>query len=271
MLHTDHITYTLNGRDLLRDVTLTLGAGDLIGLIGPNGAGKSTLLRIVAGLLKPTRGMVTVCGQPMHKFRPRDLARWIALVPQSAAFEAAFTAREVVLMGRNPYLSRWQVEGRRDREIVGEALIATDTAHLADRLITTLSGGERQRVFLARALAQQPDMLLLDEPTTHLDVRHQLDLLTLVRRLAKERNIGVLVALHELPLAARFCDDLILLHDGQIAATGAPEAVLSRENLATVFQIDAAPYRDPIHETLQFSVNLPEESIESETVWREKV
>jgi ABC-type cobalamin/Fe3+-siderophores transport system ATPase subunit len=154
---------------------------------------------------------------------------------------------------------------------VGEALIATDTAHLADRLITTLSGGERQRVFLARALAQQPDMLLLDEPTTHLDVRHQLDLLTLVRRLAKERNIGVLVALHELPLAARFCDDLILLHDGQIAATGAPEAVLSRENLATVFQIDAAPYRDPIHETLQFSVNLPEESIESETVWREKV
>lgn len=267
MLHTENITYTLNGRDLLRDVSINLNAGEIIGLIGPNGAGKSTLLRVTAGLLKPTRGKVTLCGEPMTKFKPRDLARWIALVPQSTAFDAAFTVREVVLMGRNPYLSRFQVEGKKDREIVESVLVATDTQHLADRLITTLSGGERQRVFLARALAQEPDILLLDEPTTHLDVRHQLELLALVQRLTRERNLGVLIALHELPLAARFCDHLILLQHGKIAATGSSDEVLSRENLANVFQIDATPYRDPYHNYLQLSVELPEDDA---IKWREK-
>lgn len=265
MLSTENITYTLNGRDLLHDVSLTLNAGEIIGLIGPNGAGKSTLLRVAAGLLKPSRGKVVVCGQPMNSIKRRDLARWIAFVPQSTAFDAAFTVREVVLMGRNPYLSRFQVEGKKDREIVQSALVVTDTDHLADRLITTLSGGERQRVFLARALAQEPDILLLDEPTTHLDIRHQLELLTLVRRLVQERNLGVMIALHELPLAARYCDQLTLLHDGQIAAQGTPDTVLSRENLASAFEIDATPYRDPYQDHLQFSIELLEEQL-----WREK-
>jgi iron complex transport system ATP-binding protein len=267
MLQTDHITYTVNGRNLLHEVSLTLNAGEIVGLIGPNGAGKSTLLRVAAGLLRPTKGRVTLCGEPMARFKPRDVARWIALVSQSSNFEAAFTVREVVLMGRNPYLSRFQIEGTRDREIVQAALVATDTAYLADRLITTLSGGERQRVFLARALAQEPDILLLDEPTTHLDIRHQLDLLTLVGRLARERNLGVLIALHELPLAARYCERLILLHNGEIAAQGTPEAVLSRENLATVFQIAALPYRDPYRDHLQLSVELPEKE---PILWHEK-
>ena len=224
-------------------------------MIGPNGAGKSSLLRALCGLLPITSGSIILNGWPLSSFSPRDIARQVALLPQSATFDAAFTAREVTLMGRNPYLGRFEVETDHDRQLVSEALAATDVTAFADRLITTLSGGERQRVFLARALAQAPQILLLDEPISNLDIRHQFELLTLTRRLAADRSLGVLVAIHDLPLAARFCDRLLLLDQGVVVADGSPAEVLTSENLARTFQIAAQVYRDPFTGSLTLSIS----------------
>ncbi len=261
LLSASHVSYRSGGRDLLRDVSLALSGGEVVGLIGPNGAGKSTLIKVLAGLWRATDGDVSLCGRSIARYPRREIARLIAQVAQSNLLDAAFTARDVALMGRNPYLSRFAVESAQDRQIADDALRATDTLALADRVITTLSGGERQRVFLARALAQQPSILLLDEPTSNLDVRHQLEILALARELAQERGIGVLVAVHELSLAARFCDRLILLCEGAIIAEGTPAAVLTAENLARAFQIDAQPYSDPFTHDLRLSIAVPDRMI----------
>lgn len=255
MLEASHLTCRAGGRDVLRDVSLTLRRGEVLGVIGPNGAGKSTLLKALCGLWPIGSGTITLNRRHINNYRPRQIAQQIALLPQAAVFEAAFTVREVVLMGRNPYLGRFEVETTADREIAGEALRTTDTLAFADRLITSLSGGERQRVFLARALAQTPAVLLLDEPIANLDVRHQLDLLALTSRLARERELAVMVALHDLSLAARFCDRLMLLDHGEILAEGLPADVLTPANLARAFQIAAQVYADPFTGDLKLSVD----------------
>jgi iron complex transport system ATP-binding protein len=241
---------------VVRDVSLRLQRGEVLGVIGPNGAGKSTLLRAVCGVWPVSSGAVMLNGQPLGHYRLRQIAQHIAWLPQAAAFEAAFTVREVVLMGRNPYLGRFEVESAADRQIADDALQATDTLSFADRLITTLSGGERQRVFLARALAQTPSILLLDEPTASLDVRHQLDLLALTSRLARERELAVMVALHDLSLAAQFCDRLMLLSQGEILAEGSPPEVLTPANLSRAFQIAAQVYADPYTGALKLSIDV---------------
>lgn len=254
MLEATQLTCRAGGRSVVRDVSLSLQRGEVLGIVGPNGAGKSTLLKALCGLWPIASGMVTLDEQPLSHYRSRQVAQHIAILPQAAAFEAAFTVREVVLMGRNPYLGRFEVESAADRQIADDALRATDTFIFADRLITTLSGGERQRVFLARALAQTPSVLLLDEPITSLDVRHQLDLLMLMRRLAHDRELAVMVALHDLSLAAHFCDRLILLHQGEIIAEGPPADVLTPPNLARAFQIAAQVYADPFTGDLKLSI-----------------
>ena len=256
MLEATHLTCRAGGRDVLRDVSLALRPGEVLGVIGPNGAGKSTLLKALCGLWPVSGGEITLDRQPLARLQPRQIARQIAFLQQAAAFEAAFTVREVVLMGRNPYLSRFEVESAADRQIAEDALRATDTLAFTNRLITTLSGGERQRVFLARALAQTPSVLLLDEPITSLDVRHQIDFLTLTGQLARERQLAVMVALHDLSLAAHFCDRLILLSQGEIVAEGQPADVLTSANLARVFQIAAQVYADPFTGDLKLSINL---------------
>ncbi len=254
LLTAAHVGYQLNRRELLHDVSLSLHGGEVVGLIGPNGAGKSTLLKVLSGLWSGASSKIDLCGKPLAGYRPREIARMVAMVAQSATLDAAFTVRDVVLMGRNPYLSRFQVEGVLDRQIAEESMRATDTLSLAERAINTLSGGERQRVFLARALAQQPSILLLDEPTSNLDVRHQLDILTLARNLSRERGIGVLIAIHELSLAARFCDRLALLYHGQIVAEGDPVVVLTPDNLSRVFGVLAQTYYDPYTHDLKLSI-----------------
>ncbi len=254
LLQADHVSYRIGARTVLDRVSLTLHPGEVVGLIGPNGAGKSTLLKVLSGLWPGGTGHITLCGTPLKKYRAREIARQIAQVAQSATLDAAFSVRDVVLMGRNPYLGRFEIEGARDRQIADDALRATDTLDLAERAINTLSGGERQRVFLARALAQEPSILLLDEPTSNLDVRHQLDILTLARTLAHERGLGVLIAIYELSLAARFCDRLLLLVNGSVIAEGSPPSVLTPEHLARAFHIDAQPYYDPFTHDLKLSI-----------------
>lgn len=245
LLQADQIHYTVNRATLLDDVSCALRPGEFVGLIGPNGAGKSTLLKVIGGLLRDGRGAVTLLGQPLRDYRPREIARLVAFVPQSTRLDFSFTAREVVLMGRSPHLKRFEMESEADRDIALRALAAANATHLADRLVNTLSGGEQQRIVLARALAQQPKILLLDEPTSNLDVKHQLDVLTLARRQAHAHGLGVIAAIHDLALAARFCDRLLLLHEGRLVADDVPEAVLLPDRLAEVFGIRAQLYRDP--------------------------
>ena len=254
LLSADGVGVRIGQQDLLHDVSFCLHPGEVIGLIGPNGAGKSTLIKVISGLWRATSGRVDLCGQPLQRHSPRDIARLIGQVGQSAVLEAPFTVRDVVLMGRNPHLGRFQIETPRDRQIADEAMRLTEVLPVAERVITALSGGERQRVFLARALAQQPLILLLDEPTSNLDIRHQIEILGLVQTLAHERDLGVLIAIHDLSLAAQFCDRLILLHEGAVIMDAAPEAVLASDRLASAFGVEIRPYRDPFTNDLKLSI-----------------
>lgn len=232
------VSFAAGGRLLVDGVSLTLAPGRLVGLVGPNGAGKSTLLRLLNGLLAPAAGSVWLAGADLARLTPAQVARQVARVPQALPGDLDFTALEMVLMGRYAHTPGGR-EGPADAAAARAALAATGTAHLAERPYGTLSGGERQRVAVARALAQAPRFLLLDEPTAALDLRHQLAVLAAVRRLT-DRGVAALAALHDLSLAARFCDELLLLHAGRAVAAGPPAAVLRPELLRRVYGVEAA-------------------------------
>ncbi len=239
------LTFAYNGFPVLEKVSLDLQPGRLVGVIGPNGAGKSTLVRLLSGVLTPGSGQVTLDGRPLAAWKRRQVARRLAVVPQSPNLPEMFTVAEVVLLGRTPYLGLLGNESAHDREIARRAMERTQSWHLAHRLIGTLSGGERQRVVVARALAQQPSVLLLDEPTTHMDVNHQLGLIVLVRQLAAEDNLAVLAILHDLNLASLYCDELILLAGGRIVAHGGPREVLTHDRISAAYRADVLVLSHP--------------------------
>ncbi len=243
-LAVDGVSYAVGAAKLLQAVSLEVRRGSLLGLIGPNGAGKSTLLRCISQLLSPTAGQVALDGADLRGRSPREIARRIALLPQSTTVNFAFTCLEVVLMGRNPHLGRFQAEGAGDRALARQHLADTGAAEFVTRLITEVSAGERQRVLLARALTQQPRLLLLDEPTAGLDVQHQLQVFGLIRGLVSQGLTAVAVV-HDLNLAARYCERLVLLHRGRVAARGTVAEVLTPANLARVFNVEARVEHDP--------------------------
>jgi iron-chelate-transporting ATPase len=222
-------------RAVLRSVSLSLAAGEVVALLGPNGSGKSTLLRCLLGQLPAAGGTVAWDGKPARDWRPRDLARRVAYLPQAPAWDAGQSVRAAVALGRAPYWGAFGVESARDAAVVGEAAAALGLADLLDRRMDELSGGQRQRVLLGRCLAQEPAALLLDEPNTYLDLRHQVELATLLRRLAGERGIGVLMASHDLNLAGAFADRLVLLDGGAVAADGPVADVLRPDLLERVY------------------------------------
>lgn len=234
---------------ILREVSLEMSPGEVFAVVGPNGVGKTTLLRAAGGVLKPQRGRIELDGSPVHDLPPPDRARRIAYVPQALDLPAAFTAREVVLMGRTAYLGWFGREGERDLRIAAQAMARTRTEDLADRILGELSGGERQRVLVARALAQTPSVLLLDEPTAHLDLRHQEQVLELVRILAVENNLTVVLSLHDLNLVGRFSDRVGLLSDGLVRRIGLPEEVLTPDALKEAYGIEIHVTPHPIHGT----------------------
>ena len=231
--------YDYDGRPILDSVTWDLRKGEILGVLGPNGCGKTTMLRNLNRNLSPKRGCVVLDGTDLEDMAKRDIARHIAAVPQSNEIRFAFTVREMVAMGRMPFQEAFRGNSSEDERIVDEAMELTGITHMSDRLINTMSGGERQRVIIARALAQQPEILLMDEPTLHLDINMQFEVLDLVSRLSRDRGLTVVIVSHDLPMVARYCDRIILIHDRTVWAEGRPEDVLTPDNMRTVFNVDA--------------------------------
>lgn len=244
-LECNNLGFAYGKKPIIGGVNLRFNKGEFVGLIGPNGAGKSTLLNLLTGLLKPTSGHVNLVGQPLKQYKQRDIARHISLVPQDVSIDYAFTVREIVAMGRNPHLGAFQPETQRDRELIDLAMSKTDLSQMTTRSVNQLSGGERQRVFIARAIAQEAPILLMDEPTASLDLCHQLEVLSLVKALTESGHLAI-AAIHDLALASRFCDRLVLLAEGKIVSQGSPAEVLTKENLYRYFSIEAEvePYGD---------------------------
>jgi iron complex transport system ATP-binding protein len=231
------VSAAAGSRPILHGVTLALHAGEVLTLAGPNGAGKTTLFRVASRVLRPSQGSVSLLGRPLDAFSRRELARVLAVVPQDAAIAFPFRVGEVVLMGRSPHLGTLGFETRADLERAREAMARVGIAELADRSVLELSGGERQLVLLARALAQDPRVLLLDEPTAHLDLRHRVRVAALVRELAREGRSALVVS-HDLGLAARSGDRIALLRRGELLALGTPREVLTPAHLRATFEVE---------------------------------
>ena len=238
------VSVDLDGRPVLRGLDLVVPGGARLGLIGPNGSGKTTLLRTVAGLV-PHRGELRVGDAPPGSLSRRELARRIALVPQNPAVPAGTTVADYVLLGRTPYIPYLGTESRRDLAIVAQVLDQLDLAAFADRRLDSLSGGERQRAVLARALAQQAPVLLLDEPTTGLDVGHQQQVLELVDELRESLDLTVVSAMHDLTLAGQFADQLVLLDGGRVAAVGPVREVLTEQVIGRHYHASVRVLEEP--------------------------
>ncbi len=233
------------GRPLFAGLDLAIHPGERVAVLGPNGSGKTTLVRLACGFLRPERGEVRLEGTPVGRLPGRARARLIGTVPQESSLAFDFRVREVVALGRTPYLGWFGLERAADREAIQQAMEAAGVAELAERRFFSLSGGERQRVVLARVLAQQPRVLLLDEPTAHLDLAYRLRLYELVVRLNQERGLTVVVVTHDLDLAARHCERVALLRDGKLYADGPTAEVLTPRNVGEVYGVEARIATDP--------------------------
>jgi iron complex transport system ATP-binding protein len=237
-----NLTLAYGRNEVVRDISFTLEPGHMTGLVGPNGCGKSTIIKAISRVMAPVLGNITFNGRDVSHIQHMELARMVGVVPQIPLLPSNFTAFEVVLMGRNPHLGLFQYEGASDMEIARRAMEQTRTGHLASRRIGDLSGGEIQSVVIARVLAQQTESILLDEPTSNLDIGRQIEVLDLMRQMCRDQGLTVGVALHDLNLAVQYCDRLILLHDGVIKAEGTPAQVVTQENISEVYGLGSAVY-----------------------------
>lgn len=241
-LNAEHISVSLTGADIVKDISIRVENKQFVGIIGPNGCGKSTLLKSIYKVIKPQKGTVFLGDKDVLKSSARIVSKEMGVVGQFNDLSFDFTVREMVMMGRTPHKQLMEADNTQDYKIVADALERVDLTEYANRSYLTLSGGEKQRVILARAIAQEPKFLVLDEPTNHLDIKYQIQILTVVKSL----NIGVLAALHDLPMAAVYCDVLYVIKDGSIIASGSPKDVLSKELIRQVYEIDCELYTNPI-------------------------
>jgi iron complex transport system ATP-binding protein len=239
LLNVDGIECRYGSVKVLEDVSLSVKGGDFVGILGPNGSGKTTLLKSISRTLKPHKGTILLNKTDIYSLKSVDVAKQMAVVPQETSIGFNFSALDIVLMGRNPHMKRFQMESEKDITVARKVMNLTNIWHLAERPINELSGGEKQRVIIARALAQEPKILLLDEPLTHLDIMNQLEIMDLVKDLCVKEKLVVLAVFHDLNLAARYCDSAIMLKDSKIFAAGGLAEVLTSENIKNVFHVDA--------------------------------
>jgi iron complex transport system ATP-binding protein len=246
MIEVDSIFFRYHQDWVLQDVSFQVRKGEFVGVIGPNGSGKTTLLKILYRLLSPQQGEVFFDRLSLEKMSRGEIAKKIAVVAQETYPAFPFRTIEMVLMGRSPYLGHLMFESPKDLEIAKKAMEWTETLPISQRPIDELSGGERKRVYIARALAQEPEMILLDEPTSNLDIHHQVEFLDLVLSLNREKGLTILMASHDLNLASEYCDRLIFLQNGKIYKMGSPEEVMTRENIEKVYGCEVWVDRNPV-------------------------
>jgi iron complex transport system ATP-binding protein len=236
ILKLNNTGYRYGDKWAVKNVSMDISPGDVVGVLGPNGSGKSTLLRLMDGLIKAEEGEIFLEGESLAGMRRSQVARGVAMVSQESYFQFSFSVLQVVLMGRFPHLRRFRFEGQRDMEVAQEALKITDTLAFADRDIHALSGGERQRVMIARALAQEPVVLLLDEPTSFMDLKYKREIFRLIKSLSRERKLAVVVVSHDIGQAAQFCNRLVILKQGRVYRVGTPEEVITEQTMEEVFE-----------------------------------
>jgi iron complex transport system ATP-binding protein len=240
----ENIRFAYDGVEVLKGIDISIGKGKILGLLGANGAGKSTLLKILCGILNLKSGRVFYKSGEIRKIDKRELAKKIAYVPQNSTFGFPFTVAEVVLMGRAPYIGRFEFEREGDLKAAFNAMETVGVAHLQDRLVTEISGGEKQLTSLARALAQEPEIMILDEPATFLDIKHKTEVMKLLNRLKEERNISVIAATHDIFSALFYFDRIIMLKDGRVFAEGITEEMLKEETITAVYGIEVSVRRE---------------------------
>lgn len=231
---------------IIKDLSLKIRRGDFLGIIGPNGSGKSTLLRLMSKVLRPFSGQILLEENDIALLNLKEFCRKAAFVPQDTLINFSFSTWEIVLMGRIPHLGRLQFESHKDYSVAQNALSLTDTVYLKERQIDELSAGERQRVIIAKALTQEPILLFLDEPTSHLDIGHQIQILDLLKRLNRQNNLTIVIVLHDLNLAAEYCSRIVLLNEGSIFKEGSPQQVLTYQNIEKVYKTLVIVKENPI-------------------------
>ncbi len=232
------LNFKYETEDVLKYINLEVPKGSFVSILGPNGSGKTTLLKNICNLLEPYEGVIVVGEQPVEGYKSRELAKKMAVVHQSVSTDFDFNVEDVVLMGRFPYIGRFQSERTSDMDIAKASMQQTATYHLRSKSIKSISGGERQRVMIARALTQEPQILLLDEPISHLDIKYQLEILKLCRSLNKTENLTILTTLHDINLANRFSDFIVLMNHGEIVEMGAPSEVMTKDNIKRVYEVE---------------------------------
>jgi cobalamin transport system ATP-binding protein len=246
-LEMQNVTLGYSHHTVMEGITLKASPGQLVGLIGPNGSGKSTIIKALSHLIRPSSGKIIVGNREIGSIPRRELARMVGVVPQLPLLPSTFTAFEIVLMGRNPHLGLFQTESRHDWDLARQAMEKTGTVRLANRHVNELSGGEIQCILIARVLVQETMAILLDEPTANLDIGRQTEILDLIKRLCRENNLTVLAALHDLNLAAQYCDHLLLIDQRHIHAQGKPAEVITETNIKQVYGAENCVFTHPVN------------------------
>ncbi len=238
IINCSNLGFSYNGTDVLNGINLSIDPGKMVGILGANGAGKSTLLKILCGVLKPKRGEALFNDKALSKMDRREIAKGIAYIPQDPMFAFPFTVNEVVLMGRAPYIGRFEFEREQDKEVAKRAMETVGIIHLKDRLISEVSAGERQLTSIARGLVQEPEIMILDEPATYLDVKHRTEIMNILRGLKEEKGISVLAATHDIFSSLFYFDEIMILKDGEVLAHGKADQIINNETLSTAYGIE---------------------------------
>jgi len=260
ILRVQNLSCGYGDREVIKNMSFSVKAGDFLGVIGPNGAGKTTLFRAITRVLTPLSGSVFYREKEISTINPRDFAREVAVIPQILEIPFAFTVEEFALMGRFPHEGRFEFHREKNKRLLEKALIFTDTLNLRKRKIFELSGGERQRVILAQGFVQEPRLILLDEPITHLDIAHQVGIMDLIRRLNKEFGLTVIMVLHNLNLASEYCHRLALFNEGRVHKIGSPEEVMDYRTIEKVYKTAVVVEKSPVSRKPHVFV-VPEEQI----------